>query len=515
MNLSLVKIRHHKTEISIYTKDIHCRDSVIHCDTDSDTDSDSSDDSEKKPGTSSGSSGSSNPFGYIRYYNPQTGSEREESKSGSFVDHGEAKKVPSLLVSKASIHLQKQYSEESQDSTDIRQPTPYMACENLCNLNDSLELTTIPLPDSYIPTTRQSCPTKLVGNKFNQSSLTTIYIPTWSNSDNNITCATKLSPTMSTSSTTTHSSSLELPVNTLPLPDNVLAEILYNFDTESIMIDDVEEEVDDNDSLILRPPSMFDKDDVRVVPQSVSLNLENVGFRKHSINSDKPRRRSSLQITPKDSKDYPSTSHQSFCRCCMEYCHSPRSSDSGIMAGSCTLNSPDSANAADSTAQVRCSIDMANFFDKYSDKQDAISLSELVARDFESECQCTSPFGSTPRTSGQDCINENVMTGSRDSLQRVHSKLYVVPSRSSLGPQKSQSTGCLLDDTADVVQQKDEEDNIPMYKSGLYAHWWLKAKIPSSVVKGIYIDTRPANTGKGMRGGVLSMSYLNRLLFFY
>ncbi|XP_072396127.1 uncharacterized protein [Diabrotica undecimpunctata] len=493
-NINLVKIRHHRTEISIYTKDIHCRDSVIHCESDSDSDSSTVSDRKVVSGTSSSSS--SNPFGYIRYYNPQTGSERAETKYESMVDYGEPPKikVPSLLVSKASIHLKKQWSEESETSAALPEPKAYMACENIAKLNDSLELTNLPVPQSYVPTTRQSCPTKLVGNKFNQTSLTTIYIPTWSSCDNNMACAAQSSPKSSASSTTTHSSSLELPVNTMPLPDNMLAELLYNYEDCSSKFGGSEE------SLILKPPSMFIKEDVKVVPQSMSLNLENVGFRKHSINSDKPKRRSSLQITPKEFHDYPSTSRQSLCRCCLEYCHSPRSSDSG-MAGSCTLNSPDSANVNErsDSAQIRCSIDMANLFDKYSDKQDAISLSELVARDFESECPCTSPFGSTPRTSGQDCINENVITKSRDSMTsstRMQSKLYVVPSRPSvIGPVKSQSMGSLLEECQkDDTEKSEEGDDCPMFKSGLYAHWWLKAKIPASVVKGIYISTRPKNT---------------------
>ncbi|XP_057659892.1 uncharacterized protein LOC130896115 isoform X1 [Diorhabda carinulata] len=427
MSLNLVKIRHHKTEISIYTKDVHCRDSVIHCE--SDTDTDSSNNTDKTKNYDSYSSNSSNPFGYIRYYNP-----RNEDES----------KPPSILISTASIRLQKQSSQDSDGSVVVRKPKPYMACENILNLNDSLELTNLSVQQEYyLPTTRQSCPTKLVGNKFNKTSLTTIYIPPWSNNDTN--------------NSTTHSSTLELPVNTLPIPDKVLAEILYNTPK------------DNEENFLLKPPSMFD---VKIVPQSLSLNLDNVGFRKHSIDSDKPKRRSSLQITP--------STQSSFCRCCSVYYHSPRSSDSG-MAGSCTLNSPDSANNTAESARVRCSVDMTNLFDKCEDKRDALSLSESIARDYEAECQCTSPFGSTPRTSGQDCINENVITKSGDGIRKSQSKLYLIP-------QKSQSMDSLLD------KEEGDDGNSPLFKSGLYAHWWLKAKIPASVVKGIRISTRQNNT---------------------
>ncbi|KAJ8970692.1 hypothetical protein NQ314_001073 [Rhamnusium bicolor] len=593
LNLNLVKIRHHRTEISIQTRDIHCRDSVINCDSDTESDtsdagSESTDRNIKRQNAvdssssdDGSSSSSSNPFGYIRYYNPQTGSERELTKYESFIDHGKPpsinagpkmvadkpKKASVLLVSTAKVQLHKQCSEESEASSFLPEPKPYMACEDLVNLDGSLELNTLHVPERYVPTTRQSCPTKFVGNKFNQSSLTTIYIPSWSNSDNNITCKSKfdegttmreskISPNESSCSTTTHSSSLELPVNTLPLPDNMVAELLYNFDGAFSKSESVESDFTEHSSrTVIKPPTLFDSktvEDVKVVPQTLSLNLENVGFRKHSINSDKPRRRSSIQINPQDLKknsdirhcvssqylhlsNPATTSRQTFCRCCRECCHSPRSSDSG-MAGSCTLNSPDFANSNDlasCSAQERCSMDMANLFHKYNnlarfdgDTRNVISLSEIEARNFESQCPCTSPFGSTPRTSGQNCITENVLTGSRDSLRtsvtssidinpkmwgsqpKLHSKVFIEPKVSpdpkstqewESGPQKSHSTGCILEEASMEDESVEREEEAPLvYKSGLYAHWWLKAKIPANVIKGIYMDTRSSTTGKGM-----------------
>ncbi|KAJ8964425.1 hypothetical protein NQ317_014538 [Molorchus minor] len=539
-----VRIRHHRTEISIQTRDLHCRDSIIDCDSDSDSDSSDEDSGNSDrnikrqnavdtPSSSDdNSSSSSNPFDY------------GEPSSGEFGPSSgtrQSKKPSIIMTSTAKLQLNKQISEESQASSSIPERRPsYMATENLVNLCDSLELNTLHVPEQYIPTTRQSCPTKLVGNKFNQSSLTTVYIPPWSNSDNNITCKT------------THSSSLELPVNTLPLPDKMVAELLYNFDGEFSKSESIESDFTEHSSrTVIKPPTMFEnnaitkKEDVNVLPQSISLNLDNIGFRHHSINSDKPRRRSSIQINPQDLKKNSdmrrciSTQYlqmgkrtnvrQSFCRCCMEYCHSPRSSDSG-MAGSCTLNSPDLGNTNDlpsCSAQERCSIDMTNLFRKYNnlanfdgDTRNMISLSEIEARDFESQCPCMSPFGSTPRTSGQDCTPENVLTGSRDSLRtsvtssidikpktwgsqpKLHSKVFIEPKVISepvdSGLQKSRSASYVLEE-GNKEDEVAEEEEIPLvYKSGLYAHWWLKAKIPASVVKGIYQDTRSPTTGKGM-----------------
>lgn len=554
MNLNLVRIRHHKTEATIMIKDIHCRDSIINCDSDSDSDSSNSNDSENKfgkrgLGVTSDSSCSSNPFGYIRYYNPQTGSEREHTKYESFIDYGQQsessqqsklKSTSSSIVhiSTANIQLQKQFSEESEASSSIPNPKAYMACENLCNLNDNLELKST--PGLYIPTTRQSCPTKLVGNKFNQTSLTTIYIPSWSNSENNITHTKQPQERLylrddSISSSTTHSSSLEVPVNTLPLPDKMIGELLYG---EFARLESTESDFTDQSvQTVIKPPTMFakeDDDDVSVVPEKLPLNLQNVNFRKHSFNSDKPKRRSSIHFTPEENKrkvssqyiqlSNPTTSsRRSICRCGSENCHSPRSSDSG-MAGSCSLNSPDLCNANDLPSyaiQERYSTDMANLYNKYcdfnQDSRNVISLSEIEARNYESECPCTSPFGSTPRTSGQDCVPENIITGSREcsrtsvtssvnikpwsSQPRLYSKVITpteIPSDS--GPQKSQSMGCILDDSniGDERVEEEEGEGPLIYKSGLYAHWWLKAKLPSSVLKGIYLDTRSPTTGKGM-----------------
>ncbi|CAH0556423.1 unnamed protein product [Brassicogethes aeneus] len=519
MNLNLVRIRHHKSECVIVTKSYHLRDSIINCDSDSDTDSDSSDSDSSDDGNikrqnavdldSDSEDSSDNPFGYIRYYNPRTGLEREEKKYESFVDYGEPfvakpgalviledepKKKSIVVTSTATLKLTKQDSESSNASSFVTSK-PNLACIDIPNLDDNTEMSVLSVPQNYIPNARQSCPTKFVGNKFNESSLTTIYIPSWSNSDNNISCQTKFE-VHSNSSSTTHSSSLELPVNTLPLPDNIVAELLYNIDGEFNQSESLDSDVTEHSSrTVIKPPKMFENN-------TLSLDIKHIGFRKHSINSDKPRRRSSIQINPQDFSE-------EVCRCCMDN-YSPRSSDSG-MAGSCTLNSPDLAGCS---MQQRCSMDnMSNLFHKFSDLppfsgdacRNVISLSEIEARDFESECQCTSPFDSTPRTFCQPYVSENVFTGSRESLRtsvtssidilpKIHSseiKLEPIPDpecveRWEQGDNSSSGSRC--------SEEKTYDDNPPVYKSGLYAHWWLKAKIPNSVLRGIYQDTRSPTT---------------------
>lgn len=497
-NITQVKIRHHKTEVVIMTKNLHIRDSVINCgsgDCDSDSDEEGS------------SSSSSNPFGYIRYYNPNN------VRYESFVDYGEpprnqarvleeSPKKPSIvLTSTAKLNLlHKQCSEDSEASSEMAARHPGMACENLLTLPESFELN---VPASFIPMTRQSCPTKLVGNKFNQNSLTTVYIPNWSSSENNISCGARNQTRFKrdSSSSTTHSSSLEVPANTLPIPDKIAAVLMYGqfAKGESTESDATEQ----SQQTVIKPPSTFNASD------TLSLNLETIPFRKHSINSDKPRRRCSIQINPTDlrnkalkrcvSSKYvkmrPPTEHsrKALCRCGSEYCHSPRSSDSG-MAGSCTLNSPDLANSNDIEQEIGT----------------GMTLSDIEARNFECECPCSSPFGSTPRTSSETShTRDSLRTTSVTSMDmlpsqwgptqpQMHSRL----SSGFLGPQKSKSTSFILDrsdEGEDLPEPEEEDEDSPMFKSGLYAHWWLKAKLPPEIVRAIYEGTREKSktAGKG------------------
>ncbi|XP_017780992.1 PREDICTED: uncharacterized protein LOC108565852 [Nicrophorus vespilloides] len=458
-NFANVQRRLHRSECFIFKNDSNC-------DTDSSSDC-SSDDSKRMcrqnafDGFSSNddddndtSSSSSNPFGYIRYYNPQTGS-KTETDNESFIDHfksrvkaaqpRESKKPSIVLTSSAKLELvtprdfnkclKVQLSQESEASSCV---TPNNALENLTKLNGSFEIG--PGFGDYRPIERQSCPNKLVADKFNECSLTTLYIPPCQ-SDNNL--ALKWDVTSS------HSSSIDLAVNTLPIPDGMLADILYNCDDEET---------------VFKPPSMFDESNGA---KKKSLTLSNVGFKKHSLNSDKHfKRRSSIQM----SSDLLEDNYTLLNNYYSPDQHSPRSSDSG-MAGSCTLNSEFPA---------RCSTEMAN--------RNIISLMET----YEAQCRCTSPFGSTPRTSADVPVIHSTHTSVTsaeiptklptpwESENQIHSKFSEL--------QHSKSMGAI------VTAPEEKPERGEVYKSGLYAHWWLKAKIPAEVVKGIYEETREKKT---------------------
>nr|XP_022918711.1 uncharacterized protein LOC111427702 isoform X1 [Onthophagus taurus]XP_022918712.1 uncharacterized protein LOC111427702 isoform X1 [Onthophagus taurus] len=544
VNLDGVKRRQHRTEFVIKPHS-RKRDNIIKCSTDIDSDNSSkncSNYSENKKisrqnaidETSSSSdddddSNESNPFGYIRYYNPQTCS--EQVRYESVIDYEnisppkkeiKLKSKPSIvLTSTANVQLIKQTSETSDASSCLLQK-PFTGCEDLVNMDSSFEIDHN-LQKPYFPTTRQSCPTKMVGNKFSSSSLTTIYIPTYqSNSENNISNINynnenkKKSSCESESTTTTHSSSIDIPVNVAPLPDAMLAELLYSDKTES------EIESDRTESTVIKPPVMFQND------ERLSIQKTNANFRTHSINSDKPKpkRRSTIHLSGKDSNNLlrrcvsykylemssREDTRQSQTCCC---CQSPRSSDSG-MAGSCTLNSPDIAPHHE--IEDTNSMDMSVLFEKYnrfSNPRNMLSLSEIEARTYESECQCTSPFGSTPRTSCQPSISGNTYSDSQHDSARTSVTSTSVELRNLTTPQwnnednkdlykpkKSKSLTNMFEVQnvgLSVKENEEEAGKQKLYKSGLYAHWWMKAKIPIEVVKGIYEESA---TGKAITPGI-------------
>lgn len=690
-------------------------------------------------------------FGFVRYFNAES--------SESFIDHGENieqdnnEKEIQNTPSKLTLAVVNQISGESGSSFETT-TRPYMACEDLVNIDESTEIDLLNT-NKYIPKERHSLPSKFVGNKFNKSSMTMVYIPHWSNSDSNLAKSLSKSDSSDEETTTTHSSSIDVPINPIIVPDSIVAEILYNFDDNN------------TNKSVLKPPTMFrndslgstsslnetkteNKKSITASLSNLSLQYANINFRKHSINSDKPKRLSrtpdksetnlndeeifvscleptkienlvydatkhSLSrkknidsdktneveeevihktvlpqlksnkpaVLPKpteykskkdinlkrrskskssereidndfkpriiyyhkkpetdqrdilevatneeivlptieksldtqqlptqdpiivqkelelfhkltgrnNEKDYsrpgsskekfslelpsnkrrsshddaspilprrefdrfrrrsshedqlpnlpqnkskkesslrkcvsyhylqigrrPSCTYSPFCRCCTEPCFSRRSSDSG-MAGSCTLNSPDLANTNDENdirfpARDHYSlVDMPITYQDL-DARNVVSYSEMEARDFEAQCRCTSPFGSTPRTSCQASTSDNVTVETHDlsstsvtsscsdmspfpfpqpweSENQIHEKIMSVKSQQNTSSIKSKSCGNF------AVEENREQE---VFRSGLYAHWWMKAKLPVSVIKGIVEEKNSSTAGKG------------------
>lgn len=445
-----------------------------------------------KSTSSVGSNASCNPFGYIRYYN--TNKTDENSNDVRVVDctHEIFEGVDKLKLKldiksedppvikimpdssvdsneevpkKMPLCFMNQYSEESNNSSfDCGQPKPYMACEDLVNLDQNMAIETMGYEKfSRMNLMRHSCPTKFVANKFNDSSLTSVCTPGWypyENVNTKTVCSDsselenmpKVSSKYSKNDEQFIQSSSDYENNqNLKLP----CELSTSESTSSDVSQDTVIKV------ILDPPPMFRNNDLAA--QS--------NFEKHLLNSDKKIRRSMSKETF-SKENSPSTSNRriiesdprkcvscSFtnttfneynkkCSCCERLqCHSPRSSDSGV-AGSCNLASPEIPHRSDSlyshceTRSLHETTYPKNLYNDYSMSTGEISkinymknrlISDLEAAKFEEQCPCTSPF-STPRTS------ENVTSRNLDSV--TTSFVNSIP-QSSMMADRSDNTPCL------------------------------------------------------------------------
>lgn len=195
------------------------------------------------------------------------------------------------------------------------------------------------------------------------------------------------------------------------------------------------------ESIILDPPPMFRNEEENMKIINVNLNT-NVPFRKHSLNSDKRIRRS-MSRSMVETENYhrnedarmnrmssQSENHKMHrkCECCnRSICPSPRSSDSGVV-GSCNLASPElnmhEYSSSNTTGNESDTHDKSSDNSKGSltnlsqgsfdaDHRKKVTLSEIEAATYEDQCRCTSPFGSTARTS---CVTSVTSENSLDVM---------------------------------------------------------------------------------------------------
>ncbi|CAK1603155.1 unnamed protein product [Parnassius mnemosyne] len=278
------------------------------------------------------------------------------------------------------LHPHFQHSDNNENSNyDVRS---YMACEDLVNIDQNRQIGTLINDASDFIPTRRSFPHCSVKNECGQK--------LWKSTE-----------------------------------ENYLREEAERSDDVGTFLQDLEPPSPKYDrvslvgSIIIEPPPMFrnNDDDLKVI--NVNLNT-NVPFRKHSLNSDKKIRRSvsksmvETENIKKNDLHFQRMSSQSEtrkatkkCECCnRSLCPSPRSSDSGV-AGSCNLASPElnmheytgtGGGSNDSDSQAHDSKSHGTQ-DNFHTGHRKLTLSEIEAAAFEDQCRCTSPFGSTARTS--------------------------------------------------------------------------------------------------------------------
>lgn len=250
---------------------------------------------------------------------------------------------------------------------------------------------------------------------------------------------------------------------------------------------------------ILDPPPMFrnELDDLKIINIH---RKNNIPFRNHSINSDKRIRRSVtkslVEYTKLDDQPLQPEGKQRIrnkCDCCQRsICHSPRSSDSGVV-GSCNLASPElniheysgssgTENYSQSRKKSVNSDDIKFSTDDMSPKCfnvdfcKQLRLSELEAANFEDQCRCTSPFDSTPRTSCEASLTtDNVFVGFDSSRASVTSTF--TDNAPILSSRKMQRTSF----RADINQHLLEKKIKPKPPPRLYRQPSTHVEVPKNV----------------------------------
>ncbi|XP_049868250.1 uncharacterized protein LOC126368364 isoform X1 [Pectinophora gossypiella] len=297
-----------------------------------------------------------------------------------------------------SLHPPMQHSESTENSSF--EARPYLACEDLVNMDQNTQLTGNTLGNEeieFIPT-RRSFPNLSAKNDSVQK--------LWKSTEENY-CRDDIDDE-------------SLKYDLLQLLDPPASPKYYR-------------DYNPVESIILDPPPMFrnEDDDMKVI--NVNLNT-NIPFRKHSLNSDKKIRRSvsrsmveenfnrteDTRIQRMSSQSENQAVHKK-CDCCnRSMCPSPRSSDSGVV-GSCNLASPElqmhTGNDSDghdkSSELLKDSLTNLSQDTFDGDRRKKLTLSEIEAARFEDQCRCTSPFGSTARTS---CVTSVTSENSLDVM---------------------------------------------------------------------------------------------------
>lgn len=404
--------------------------------------------------------------------------------------------VVHVSTARLQIGLKKMEVDEESNFEERCAEGRHMACEDLVNLNDSLIIAN-PLQKRAMVDERHSMPTLFVGNRFNSSDMTEVYIPSYK--DKAVINKPEIESSPSSASTTTHSSSMDLPAM-VPVPDRMNVELLYNFNQSPGY-----ETLNEMKMDIIKPPTMFDNSD------RISLTKDVSPFNKHLLNSDKkiiparqsaskensPRRSDSmkrcisyqyLRLKYNAPKDDQETSKK--CACCSSSrCPSPRSSDSGV-AGSCTISSPDAPQNAQEHEFLQ-NFGSALRHSNSSHNFGRFGTMSFVENELEHDHD-SGQFGDIGLTKDDEPGNpmgfDNMfeLSTSRDTVKR--------------------QTRCQSAERSMEANNRNANGNKEtVFKTGLYAHWWKKEKLPTSMLRDLIVSKpnrtlRPLNEwGSGKR----------------
>lgn len=341
-----------------------------------------------------------------------------------------------LTTAKMNLLDIKQKSEQSQTSSFEHKLSGggwnNMACEDLLNIDDSMKIRNgnkqKPFQEKH-----HSMPTQFVGNRFNQSSLTEIYIPSCKSHSEN--AKNQLgTPCNSFDNDDGHSTSVQINERremTIMAPDQLTAEILYNLerfeDTPRVSA------VTEKQSISSDKRMSIDKGDSRVQP-----------FPDPSAEHEFANKRFDSKFMP------PATIYSS-------------DSDSG-MAGSYTLSPSDQTFAGHRSFISH----------KFSPHVTPSSI------DYFAPQTISDPMGTLNQESLID-FSENCEAMSRRLQQNV----------SLEGENRSK----VVIKFANGVSSTPTSENV--YYSGMYAHWWKKEKLPIEMLVEMIADGESEKRDRG------------------
>lgn len=405
---------------------------------------------------------------------------------------------------------------KSSRSNDSKPQRTDLACEDLVNLDYSMEMKTgkssqnTPIIDD-----RHSMPNLFVGNRFNCSSLTEVFIPSYGNKreikllNNTVASEENKIPfdheegdeqrQSSVSSATTHSSSIDIPAM-IPAPDQLSTELLYNSQEpkeSKTLTNQSLDTAQTSSKYLIKPPSMFENNKCQ------SIGKETSPFNKHTIDSDKkvvPRRLSkdskpkdkrcisyhyiNLQIDslhlPQTAIDGNDTSKMDTkkCGCCTSSpCHSPRSSDSG-MAGSFTI-SPDAPITQVEPEYAQFYPDVSNTSSSTRNRNSGLMHSQS-SHNFGRFNEFTICDNNNHDSGQYGHSNYEHETEQPLTDAAIENMFDLSMSRDTV---KRQSR-CLSEERTTEHSNIDSNKKI-IYKNGLYAHWWKKEILPTELLRDI------------------------------
>lgn len=436
----------------------------------------------------------------------------------------------SATTSRPKPHLLQQQTSETSGQSSVyggRLRGAYIACENLTDLSDETKIKDCSSRQlATSPQERHSMPNMFVGNRFNRSSKTAVYVPSWQDRSDmqNQSVDNEESSQDCVDGEVHATSTLDLPAMCREAPDKLQAELLYNFNDHARSSD------------VIAPPSMYktlEADGRSSNANGVTISQTELCFEpKRNSGEDSQQRRNSVkrcisyhyvplaqegedsnssgnQVPPDrnanrrpfggSSQDHKDGGSSTKCKCCeSSQCPSPRSSDSG-MAGSCTINSPDPPQS-EGTYEPFYDVDgNLKLLSNCSNANDDLTRFDVCGtfreKFFENSQQ---PAASPPRTMQTHTTTAETSVTSLE-FQR-NSKSIFISSTAPSNNNPSNSSSHFTFTSHSNKDTDDEENQIAattstaqginegepgVFRSGMYAHWWKKETLPHDVVRSI------------------------------